>query len=33
LRQEQTARVGIKVKRLKAAWETRYLLRVLEATS
>src|SRR5205823_10387444 len=33
LRQEKTARVGIKVKRLKAAWDTRHLLRVLEATS
>jgi len=29
LRQEKTARVGIKVKRLKAAWDTNYLQRVL----
>jgi len=33
LRQEKTARVGIKVKRLKAAWDTRYLQRVLEAVN
>lgn len=33
LRREKTARVGIKVKRLKAAWDTSYLLRVLEATN
>jgi predicted transposase YbfD/YdcC len=32
LRQEKTARVGIKVKRLKAAWDTKYLQQVLEAT-
>ena len=31
LRREKTARVGIKVKRLKAAWETNYLQRVLQA--
>ncbi len=31
LRQEKTARVGIKVKRLKAAWDTNYLQRVLVA--
>jgi predicted transposase YbfD/YdcC len=33
LRQEKTACVGIKVKRLKAAWDTRYLQRVLEAVN
>lgn len=33
LRREKTARVGIKVKRLKAAWDTSYLLRVLEAAN
>lgn len=33
LRQEKTARVGVRVKRLKAAWDARYLLRVLEATN
>jgi predicted transposase YbfD/YdcC len=32
LRQEKTARVGIKVKRLKAAWDTKYLQQILEAT-
>ena len=31
LRQEKTAHVGIKVKRLKAAWDTNYLQRVLLA--
>jgi predicted transposase YbfD/YdcC len=31
LRREKTARVGIKVKRLKAAWDTNYLQKVLEA--
>lgn len=31
LRHEKTARVGIKVKRLKAAWDTNYLQRILEA--
>jgi len=29
LKQEQTAKVGIKNKRLKAAWDQRYLLKVL----
>jgi len=29
LRREQTTHVGIRVKRLKAAWDTQYLLRVL----
>lgn len=33
LRREQTSRVGIRVKRLKAAWDTKYLLRVLEAAN
>ena len=33
LRREKTARVGIKVKRLKAAWDTQYLLRILEAVN
>lgn len=33
LRRETTARVGIRVKRLKAAWDTHYLLRVLEAAN
>lgn len=32
LRCEKTARVGIHLKRLKAAWDPSYLLRVLEAT-
>jgi predicted transposase YbfD/YdcC len=31
LRREKTAHVGIKVKRLKAAWDSNYLQRVLEA--
>ena len=31
LRHEKTARVGIKVKRLKAAWDTNYLQQILEA--
>ncbi len=30
LRREKTAHVGIKVKRLKAAWDTNYLQRILE---
>jgi predicted transposase YbfD/YdcC len=33
LRRETTTRVGIRVKRLKAAWDTKYLLRVLEAAN
>ena len=33
LRQEKTARVGIKVKRLKVVWDTQYLQRVLEAVN
>jgi predicted transposase YbfD/YdcC len=31
LRHEKTARVGIKVKRLKAAWDTNYLQRILQS--
>jgi hypothetical protein len=31
LRREPTARVGVKAKRLKAAWDTDYLLKVLHA--
>jgi hypothetical protein len=30
LRREKTAHVGIKVKRLKAAWDTNFLQRILE---
>jgi hypothetical protein len=30
LRREKTAHVGVKVKRLKAAWDTTYLQRILE---
>lgn len=33
LRRETTTRVGIRVKRLKAAWDTQYLLRVLQAAN
>jgi hypothetical protein len=33
LQQEKTARVGIKVKRLKAAWDSKYLQQVLEAVN
>jgi hypothetical protein len=29
VRQERTARIGVKVKRLKAVWDTDYFLRVL----
>jgi hypothetical protein len=33
VRQERTTRVGVKVKRLKAAWDTGYLLRVLTSSN
>lgn len=33
LRQEQSSRVGIHAKRLKAGWDTSYLLRVLDQVS
>jgi hypothetical protein len=29
LKREQTAKVGIKAKRMKAGWDERYLLKVL----
>jgi hypothetical protein len=31
LKQERSAKVGIRNKRLKAAWDERYLLKVLNA--
>jgi hypothetical protein len=33
IRQEETAKVGVKNKRLKAGWDNTYLAKVLSATN